>query len=266
MHIDDLREIASDTALRKLIGLKNMPAASTVGDWLRRKGNGMGLAAIKKIIDKTNEKALSQHEAKEFTIAADKDAAVKRTIERVGKWQPLKTKDGLTTDREIAETVHTMGRTKQAFRLVVLRWQRQQQSLFEPDKYCYHAIVSNLECSPQEVVWRYNERGQAENVIKELKGGFGLDSLPSGDFGANSFWFAFSSIGLQYFYFAEGVGFARGVYAKDDKDFALVADRGRGQGGASWAAAVAEAGDDIGEIRGLPGDAVKLSGLCLTKF
>lgn len=29
-----------------------------------------------------------------------------------------------------------------------------------------------------------------ENIIKELKAGIGMESLPSGDFGANSFWFA----------------------------------------------------------------------------
>ncbi len=284
-HIDDLREIANDTALRKLIGLKNMPAASTVGDWLRRKGNGHGLRALKQVLNKISQKALAQHEAREFTlwsdptliasekatakmtyegykgyrpiitafkelplivqhefregnemgrlvevvesaykilpkgkrikhaaldsefytaevinflsakqttftIAADKDRAVKQAIAKLTDWRPYKTKDGLLTDREIAETVHTMGKTREAFRLVVLRWQREQQSLFEPDKYCYHVIASNLECAPEEVVWRYNERGEMENVIKELKGGFGLESLPSGDFGANSLWFA----------------------------------------------------------------------------
>jgi hypothetical protein len=29
-----------------------------------------------------------------------------------------------------------------------------------------------------------------ENIIKELKIGIGMESLPSGDFGANSFWFS----------------------------------------------------------------------------
>lgn len=39
-HIDDLREIVDDKALRRLIGLKGIPSVSTVGDWLRRVGNG----------------------------------------------------------------------------------------------------------------------------------------------------------------------------------------------------------------------------------
>ncbi|MGQ9569653.1 MAG: transposase [Thermodesulfovibrionales bacterium] len=42
----------------------------------------------------------------------------------------------------------------------------------------------------------YHDRGQMENIIKELKGGIGMENLPSGDFGANSFWF---SIGVMVY-------------------------------------------------------------------
>ena len=37
-HVEDLREIQDDTALRTLIGLKKMPSLSTFGDWLARAG------------------------------------------------------------------------------------------------------------------------------------------------------------------------------------------------------------------------------------
>ena len=58
-----------------------------------------------------------------FTITADQDAAVKREIQNLAEtaWTPYRTSDGLATDRQIAETVHTMNGTEQAFRLIVLR-------------------------------------------------------------------------------------------------------------------------------------------------
>jgi hypothetical protein len=45
-----------------------------------------------------------------FTITADLDAAVKREIQHLPEsaWQAYRTAEGLATDREIAETVHTM--------------------------------------------------------------------------------------------------------------------------------------------------------------
>lgn len=284
-HIEDLREIAEDKALRKIIGLKELPSSCAAGDWFRRMGNSNGLGCFGRVIDETNRKALRLHEATEYTlwsdptliesekadakmsymgfkgyrpiitafkelpviayhqfrdgnamggtkealeaayrilpdgkrirhasldsefytsdvinsltrrgttfsIAADKDAAVMAAIKGLVNWRPFKREDGLMTDREIAETVHTMNETEKAFRLIVLRWRKPQGELFDPEPYCYHAIASSLECSAEEIVWEYNGRGQMENVIKELKGGIGMESLPCGDFGANAFWFA----------------------------------------------------------------------------
>ena len=36
-HIEDLREIRDDEALRVLVGLRRMPSVSTFGDWLVRR-------------------------------------------------------------------------------------------------------------------------------------------------------------------------------------------------------------------------------------
>jgi len=67
----------------------------------------------------------------------------------------------------------------------VLRWKERQADLFR-DTYCYHCIATNIiEESSEEVVWRYNGRAQIENHIKEIKSGFGMDRMPSGDFLAN---------------------------------------------------------------------------------
>lgn len=287
-HIEDLREIVNDKALRRVIGMKEIPSASTVGDWLRRMGGGEGEQSLKNVIDIVTKKALALHPLKEytlwsdptlieaeknearmtykgfkgykpiitafkelpiiayhrfreggamggtveaikaayrvlpegkrirhasldsefysadvinflmqnkttFTIAVDKDRAVKEVIEGLSEWRAFRTEQGDETDREIAETVHTMNKTKKAFRLIVLRWLK-EATLFEPEQYCYHAIATDLESSAEEAVWEYNNRGQMENIIKELKIGVGMESLPSGDFGANSFWFSIGAL------------------------------------------------------------------------
>jgi hypothetical protein len=139
-----------------------------------------------------------------FTIVADKDEAVMGVIGVIGEgeWRPYVDKDGVKTDRELAVTVHCMEKTE-AFSLVVLRWRNPQRDLFLRDDYCYHAIATDLEVEAEEAivrhqeshpeqacVWRYNERGQTENIIKELKVGMGIQQLPSGSFEANAMYFA----------------------------------------------------------------------------
>jgi len=127
-----------------------------------------------------------------FTITADLDAAVKREIKNLPEsaWQPYRTAEGLATDREIAETVHTMNQTKQAFRLIVLRWLNPQPNLFEAERYGYHAVASNREESAAEVIWKHNARGQSENWHKELKIGVGMEQMPCGQREANALYFA----------------------------------------------------------------------------
>jgi len=127
-----------------------------------------------------------------FTITADWDVAVKREIKNLpaSAWRPYRTAEGLATDREIAETVHTMNETKQAFRLIVLRWLNPQPDLFQAERYCYHAVASNREAGAAEVIWEHNGRGQSENWHKELKLGVGMEQMPCGQFEANAMYFA----------------------------------------------------------------------------
>jgi hypothetical protein len=93
---------------------------------------------------------------------------------------------------EIAETVHTMARTPKAFRLIVKRELRRQADLFAQERYFYHALASNWpseQKSAAEVLAWHNQRGQAENFLKELKGGLGLDRMPCGQGEANAVFF-----------------------------------------------------------------------------
>ena len=127
-----------------------------------------------------------------FSITADLDVAVKREIRNVPEtaWQPYRTSEGVATDREIAETVHSMNGTERAFRLIVLRWPNPQPNLFEADRYCYHAVAANREEAASAVIWKHNGRGNSENWHKELKSGVGMEQMPCGQFVANAMYFA----------------------------------------------------------------------------
>ena len=67
-----------------------------------------------------------------WIIAGDKDSAVMRSIKniKVESWKPFRSKDGVMTDREIAETIHATEKGKGAFRLIVLRWRENEGELF----------------------------------------------------------------------------------------------------------------------------------------
>lgn len=283
-RLEDLRELRAEQEVLENLGLRAVPDAGTVGDWLRRQGAG-GVAGLERVnrellqgaleeegeelildVDATEIEAEKQ-EAKwtyhhvqgymplvgyvhglcvgqefrdgnvspgagilafaqkceaalpagkridfrsdsaayqagvidyysqpgrTFTITADLDAAVKREIKNLPEsaWQPYRTTEGLATDRQIAETVHTLNRTKQAFRLIVLRWLNPQPNLFETERYCYHAVASNREESAAEVIWKHNGRGSSENWHKELKLDVGMEQMPCGQWEANALYFA----------------------------------------------------------------------------
>ncbi len=105
-------------------------------------------------------------------------------------WQAYRTAEGVATDREIAETVHSMKGTEQAFRLIVLRWANRQPSLFAADRYCYHAVASNRQEVASAVIWKHNQRRESENWHKELKIGFAMEQMPRGRLAANAMYFA----------------------------------------------------------------------------
>ena len=283
-RLEDLRELGAEQEVLAKLGLRAVPDAGTVGDWLRRQGEG-GVRGLERVNRELIEDALEEEgeelildvdateieaekqEAKwtyqhvqgymplvgyvhgicvgqefrdgnvspgagilpfaqkceaalpegkriyfrsdsaayqaevinhysqpgrTFTITADLDAAVKREIKNLpaSAWRPYRTAEGVATDREIAETVHTMNGTKQAFRLLVLRWRNPQPDLFEAERYCYHAVASNREESAAEVIWKHNQRGNSENWHKELKMGVGMEQMPCGQKEANALYFA----------------------------------------------------------------------------
>lgn len=122
----------------------------------------------------------------EFAIGADLDQAVVRQINSLGADDWHAYQNGF-----IAETVHCMNKTKQAFRLVVIR-RAVQRKLFDEAGVTerYTAIATNRTENIEQLVQWYNQRGQcSENQIKELKIGFGTERMPCGQFEANAVFF-----------------------------------------------------------------------------
>ena len=284
-HIEDLREIRDDEALRALVGLRRMPSLSSFGDWLVRTGAQSGVRAMRAVDEEVAgaiwkrtgtadytldvDATVIEAEKKEaemtykglrgyqpqlgylaetglclthefragnvpaqsgalrflrrcrrlcpkikrlrsdsafyqakvvnwceanavgFSITADQNVSIKEVIRTVRDWEPLRTEDGKPTDREVGTAVHLMGGAKLPFRLVIQRWREAQLGLFEPRGYRHYVIATNRdELLAAEVVGFHNKRGQVENSIKELKLGFGMEQMTSGDFRANALWFA----------------------------------------------------------------------------
>jgi Transposase DDE domain group 1 len=134
----------------------------------------------------------------QWTITADQDKAVRRLVTSIPEaaWQEAFPGAGY----ELAETVHSMEKTKGSFRLVVKREERRQQNLFE-EKYFHYAVATNLpeEKSALDVLLWHNQRGQAENYHKELKAGFGQDQMPCGQSFANAVYFRIGVIAYNLF-------------------------------------------------------------------
>jgi hypothetical protein len=127
-----------------------------------------------------------------FSITADQDSAVKAAQAQIpaSAWKKFYSKDGGATDRELSETVHCMNGTKQAFRLLVLRWPNPQPDLFTTTAYFYHAIATNRTERARAVIHLHNQRGESENWHKELKLGYGMEQMPCGELAANAMFFA----------------------------------------------------------------------------
>jgi len=128
-------------------------------------------------------------EGVEFSVTADKDCAVKAAITQIPEkqWRPLPARFG--KDCFWAETVHSLEKSRHAYRLIVLRQKMRRPDLFEGDWF-YHAVVTNIpdHSGPAILRWHRGRMG-SENLIKELKEGFAVRHLPCGLLLANAAYF-----------------------------------------------------------------------------
>ena len=82
-----------------------------------------------------------------------------------------------------------------AYRFIALRYEKkakprpdeepEQYQLFDTPEYSYRVFVTNMKGSVAELVWFYNQRAGAENLIKEANNDAGLAAHPSARWAMN---------------------------------------------------------------------------------
>jgi len=149
-----------------------------------------------------------ERESITYVIGAAWDEAVKAAYHtiRADQWQCFLAQ-GSGKHREAAETVHTFNQGHTSFRLIFVREAEDQGSLFEEIRG--RALITNI---PQEemdavaVVEWYNQRGTAENFIKEVKYGTGMLHMPCGQIEANAAWFRIGALAYNLFLMQQAFG------------------------------------------------------------
>ena len=141
----------------------------------------VGLRLVRADAGFQNDAWLSLLEQKglRYIVVADLSVRVKSLIRSQKHWQPTGL-DGL----EVADEIYHSKHASRPRRMIILRRRINSgrgggKMLFDCPGYQYQALLTSLgpEVAALEV-WRdYNGRAQMENVIKELKGGFGLPRL-----------------------------------------------------------------------------------------
>jgi hypothetical protein len=125
-----------------------------------------------------------------FVISARKTSRLVEQL-RQAEWKPSK-----KTDAEWeCEFRYQPDGWKHEYRFVALRYEKtreereaeqtEQYQLFETSQYKYRAFVTDLTDPIYFVVCFYNQRGGAENLIKEANNDAGLAAHPSGRFDVN---------------------------------------------------------------------------------
>jgi hypothetical protein len=88
-----------------------------------------------------------------------------------------------------------MNCSKYSFSIIVQREKESQMTLFSDGEYSYYAIATNdFNTDGQEIINDHNLRGNAENHIKELKNGFGMESVPTNSIYSNAVYFSMGVI------------------------------------------------------------------------
>jgi hypothetical protein len=123
-----------------------------------------------------------------FVIAGRASETIPQLIQTIKHWKRLRGSGG---KEEIGEAVHFVGPEKKgsAYRLIIVRRRNDQRALFPEFEYGYRIYVTNTVWSATKVVRFYRQRGDAENVIRELKEGYALDHILAEEFLAAAVFF-----------------------------------------------------------------------------
>jgi hypothetical protein len=104
-------------------------------------------------------------------------------------WEPSPNTDA----DEQCEFIYQPKGWNKAYRFLALRYEKdpedaeeaEQYQLFATRSYKYRVFVTNMDDAIDELVWFYNQRAGAENLIKESNNDAGLAAHPSNRFVAN---------------------------------------------------------------------------------
>jgi hypothetical protein len=123
-----------------------------------------------------------------FVIGGKETEAIPPIIQRIRRWETLR---GSRGQEDVGEAIHFLGPEKEgaAYRLIVVRRSQDQRALFPEFGFRYRIYITNTDWSRSKVVRFYRKRADAENVIKELKDGFGIDHVLSEEFLAAAVFF-----------------------------------------------------------------------------
>jgi len=196
--------------IREQMRAANVPAQAGAVEFIRACQRQMPRGS--RIGRLRSDSAFYQHEVVEaceemkieYVIRADWDEAVRAAYRGLGPGAWKRYVTGRTRrERQVAETVHAFGRGGRAFRLIFVRDLEAQQELFETEQPGRTgAMITNVPAEKMtagEVVEWYNQRGTAENYIKELKNGFGMDRMPCGTQEANAAWLRIGALAYNLF-------------------------------------------------------------------
>ncbi len=131
--------------------------------------------------------AMLEQDGVGYTIKATKTKEILKKLYDV-PYTPIGAKHGVYRAEATSFTVQLADWSRPR-RVVVIRqcvWDPtdRQRALWGP-QWRYEVIITNLDWD-EGAIWRfYNRRCQAENLIKELKEGYGLDKVSTASFGAN---------------------------------------------------------------------------------
>jgi hypothetical protein len=151
----------------------------------------------------------------QFILVARKTARLVETL-RAAAWKPSPQTDA---DEQCTFRYQPEG-WGQAFRFLALRYRKppeakpagqpEQYQLFDTPEYTYRVFVTNMEEPLPALVWLYNQRAGAENLIKEANHDAGLAAHPSKRWMMNANWFQIVMLAynlncwLQLFHREEG--------------------------------------------------------------
>ena len=179
-------------------GLRNgdRPTGKQIGDHIRDVCAALP-PCVKKIYGRVDSgfycrEAVEAYEecAARFVISARKTSRLVEQL-RHAEWMPSKKTDA-GWECEFRYQPEGWG---QEYRFVALRYEKareevepeetEQYQLFETSQYKYRVFVTDFTDPVFFVVWFYNQRAGAENLIKEANNDAGLAAHPSGRFDVN---------------------------------------------------------------------------------